>query len=185
MEYFRSRVFPVLFVHERMGGRSRMWKFSSTRGIFPAATSSVIAANSRNPCRSRQAHGLLSGASEASMTRVHEFIHRHYSPEVGESPAGHAVAVVAGLLLMAIGAALVVSIVFLPAGIAIGTLGVLLFGAGIFAHIMSPLSVSDLMDAIVGLSGAAVTLTIAIAIAVMAVGFAITVLVSLFRWIAS
>jgi hypothetical protein len=119
------------------------------------------------------------------MTTVHDFIHRHYSPAVGESPAGHAIAVLAGLLLIAIGAALVVSIVFLPAGIAIGILGVLILGVGIFAHIMSPLTFSDLMDAIIGLSGAAITLTLVIAIAAIAAGFGITVIVSLFRWLAS
>lgn len=116
---------------------------------------------------------------------VHNFIHRHYSPAVGESPAGHAIAVLAGLVLIAIGAALVVSIVFLPAGIAIGVLGILILGAGIFAHIMSPMTFSDLMDAIVGLSGAAITLTFIIAIAAVVAGFGFTVLVSLLRWLAS
>ncbi len=119
------------------------------------------------------------------MTTVRDFIHRHYSPAVGESPAGHAIAVLAGLLLIAVGAALVVSIVFVPAGLAIGVLGILILGAGIFAHIMSPLTFSDLMDAVVGLSGAAITLTIVLAIAAIAAGFGITVLVSLFRWLAS
>ena len=116
---------------------------------------------------------------------VQDFIHRHYSPAVGESPAGHAIAVLAGLVLIAIGAALVVTIVFLPAGIAIGVIGIVIFGAGIFAHIMSPLAFSDLMDTVIGLSGAAITLTIVLAIAAIAAGFGITVLVSLFRWLAS
>ena len=114
---------------------------------------------------------------------VQDFIHRHYSPAVGESPAGHAIAVLAGLMLIVIGAALVVTVVFMPAGIAIGILGVLILGAGIFAHIMSPLRFSDLMDAVVGLSGAAITLTFAVAIAAVVTGFGITVLVSLFRWL--
>ena len=119
------------------------------------------------------------------MTTVRDFIHRHYSPAAGESPAGHAIAVLAGLLLIAVGAALVVSIVFVPAGLAIGVLGILILGAGIFAHIMSPLTFSDLMDTVVGLSGAAITLTIVLVIAAIATGFGITVLVSLFRWLAS
>jgi hypothetical protein len=116
---------------------------------------------------------------------VQNVIHRHYSPAVGESPAGHAIAVLVGLALIATGAGLVVSIVFLPAGIAIGTLGVLILGAGLFAHIMSPLTLSDLMDTMVGLSGAAIALTCAIAVAAGAAGFCITVFVSLFRWLAS
>jgi hypothetical protein len=114
-----------------------------------------------------------------------DFIHRHYSAAVGESPAGHAVAVLAGLVLIAIGAALVMSVVFLPAGIAISVLGVLILGAGVFAHILSPLTFADLMDAVIGLSGAAITLTFAIVIVTFVAGFGITVLVSLFRWLAS
>ena len=114
---------------------------------------------------------------------VQDFIHRHYSPAVGESPTGHAIAIVAGLALTVIGAALVVSVVFLPAGIAIGVLGVLILGAGIFAHITSPLTFADLMDAMIGLSGAAITLTIAIAIVAIVAGFGISVFVSLFRWL--
>ena len=116
---------------------------------------------------------------------VQEFFHRHYSPAVGESPTGHAVAVLAGLALIVVGAALVVSVVFMPAGIAIGVLGILILGAGIFAHIVSPLTFAELMDAVIGLSGAAITVTIAIAIMAVVAGFGITVLVSLFRWLAS
>lgn len=114
-----------------------------------------------------------------------KFIHRHYSAAVGESRAGHAVAVLAGLVLIATGAALVVSVVFLPAGVAIAVLGTLLLGAGVFAHILSPLTLGDLMDATIGLSGAAITLTLAIVILTFVAGFSITVLVSLFRWLAS
>ena len=114
---------------------------------------------------------------------VQDFIHRHYSPVVGESPTGHAVAILAGLVLVVIGTALVVSMVFLPAGVAILVLGLLILGAGIFGHIMSPLTFADLMDAVVGLSGAAVTLTFAIAICAVVAGFGVTVLVSLFRWL--
>ena len=116
---------------------------------------------------------------------VQDFIHRHYSTAAGESPGGHAVAVLAGLVLIAIGAALFMSVVFLPAGIAIGALGVLILGAGIFAHILSPLTFADLMDAVIGLSGAAITLTIAIVIVAFVAGFGITVFVSFFRWLTS
>ena len=114
---------------------------------------------------------------------VQDFIHRHYSPALGESPTGHAIAALAGLGLMVIGGALVVSIIFLPAGIAIGVLGVLLFGVAVFAHIKSPLRFSDLMDAVIGLSGAALAFTFAIAVAAVAVGFGVTVLVGVFRWL--
>lgn len=125
---------------------------------------------------------LAVGGGEAFMT-VQDFIHRHYSPVLGESPTGHAIAILAGLVLMVIGAALVVSMVFLPAGVTIGALGLLILGAGIFGHIMSPLTFADLMDAIVGLSGAAVALTFAIAITAVVAGFGVTVLMSVFRWL--
>ena len=116
---------------------------------------------------------------------VQDFIHRHYSPAVGESPGGHAIAVLAGLVLVAVGAALVVSIVFLPAGIAIGGLGILVFGGGIFGHIMRPLTFSDLMDTVIGLSGAAITLTLVVATAAIVAGFCLSVIVSLVWWLAS
>jgi hypothetical protein len=86
-------------------------------------------------------------------------------------------------MLIAIGVALVMTVVFMPAGIAIGILGVLILGAGIFSHIMSPLRFSELMDAVVGLSGAAITLTFAVAIVAVVAGFGITVLASFFAWL--
>ena len=86
------------------------------------------------------------------------------------------------LLLIVVGVALVVSVVFIPAGIAV--LGTLILGAGIFAHIMSPLKIGDWMDAVVGLSGAAITVTFVIAVIGVVAGFGVTVLVSLFRWLA-
>ena len=63
------------------------------------------------------------------------------------------------------------SVVFLPAGIAIGLLGVLILGAGVFGHILSPLGFSDLMDAVIGLAGAAIAMTFTVAIFTFAVGF--------------
>jgi hypothetical protein len=114
---------------------------------------------------------------------VQNFIHRHYSPAFGESPTGHAIAILAGLALIVIGGALVMSIVLLPAGIAIGALGLLVLGAGVFAHITSPLTFTDLMDAVVGLSGAAITLTFAIAIVAVVAGFGISVVVTVFEWL--
>ena len=87
-------------------------------------------------------------------------------------------------MLIAIGAALVASVVFVPAGIAIGTLGVLVLGWGAFGYILRPLTFADLMEAAIGLSGAAVTLTIAIVIVTFVAGLAVTVLVSLFRSLA-
>lgn len=116
---------------------------------------------------------------------VQDFIHRHYSRAVGESPVGHAVAVMSGLALTTMGGALVMSIVLIQPGVAIGILGMLILGAGLFAHITSPLTFADLLDTVVGLSGVAITLTLVIAIVTFLVGFSVTVFVSLFQWLAS
>jgi hypothetical protein len=35
--------------------------------------------------------------------KAQSFIHRHYSRELGESPTGHAAAILAGFVLMAVG----------------------------------------------------------------------------------
>ena len=114
---------------------------------------------------------------------VQQWIQRHYSPAAGQSPVGHAVAVMFGLALIAIGGAFVISIVFLPPGVAIGVLGALILGAGIFGHIMSPIRFTDLLDTLVGLSGAAITLALVIAVIVFLAGFSVTVFVTLFRWL--
>ena len=114
---------------------------------------------------------------------VQQWIHRHYSPAAGESPIGHAMAVLFGLALMAIGGAFVMSIVFLPPGVAVGVLGALIVGAGIFGHILSPLRLADLLDTVIGLSGAAITLALVITVIAFLTGFSVTVFVTLFRWL--
>lgn len=112
---------------------------------------------------------------------MQDFVRQHYSARVGESPAGHAAAILAGLALVAIGIALIVSVVFVPLGVTTSVLGLLILGAGLFAHIQSPLNFKDLLDVIVGLSGAAIAATFAIIVAVMVIGMIITILVSVFR----
>jgi len=114
---------------------------------------------------------------------VQPILQRYISPEVGESPIGHAAVVLVGLLIMIAGVALVASVVFLPAGVAIGILGLLVFGAGVFAHIQSPLKLRDLMDAIVTLTGAAIAGTFALAVLAAAVGLTVTALVAFFQWV--
>ena len=114
---------------------------------------------------------------------VQEFIHRHYSAAVGESPVGHAIVTLTGLALIAIGSALIMSVVFLAEGVAVGMFGLLLLGAGLFAHIVSPLAVSDILDMMLGLSAPAIALTLVIVIIANAVGFTWTVIVLLFQWL--
>jgi len=114
---------------------------------------------------------------------VQTFFQRHYSPLTGESPLGHAVAVLAGLMLMTIGAALAFSLVLLPVGSVIGLIGVMLFVGGVFAHIQSPLKLRDLMDAIVTLTGAAIAGTFALAILAAAVGLMVTALLAFLQWL--
>ena len=115
--------------------------------------------------------------------RVQAFIHRHYSPEVGESPIAHALAVLAGLVLMTIGGALAASLVLLPLGSVIGLVGLMLFGAGVWAHMQSPLRLRDFMDTIVTLTSAAVAGTFALAILAGAMGLGVTALFEIIQWI--
>ena len=113
----------------------------------------------------------------------HGFIHDHYSSAAGESPMGHALAILGGLVLMAAGLALVFTVALLPVGLVVGLVGLFIFGAGLFGHINSPLKAKDLMDTIVSLVGMAIGMTFTLAIAAFVAGFAITVLVLLFGWI--
>ena len=113
------------------------------------------------------------------------FIQAHYSPQSGESPVGHAMAVLAGLVLMLVGAGLVFSVVFVPVGVVVGLLGLFIFGGGVFGHIRSPLKFSDLLAAVVSLAGAAIGATFTLAIAVFLIGFVVTVLILGVDWLRS
>jgi hypothetical protein len=115
--------------------------------------------------------------------KAQTFVHDHYSAEVGESPAGHAAAVLGGIILIVAGAGIAATVALLPVGLVIGLLGLLIFGGGIFGHIRSPLKFKDLMGTVVGLAGAAIGMTFTLAIAAFLVGFAITVVVLLFGWV--
>jgi small-conductance mechanosensitive channel len=114
---------------------------------------------------------------------VQTFFQRHYSPLAGESPTGHAIAVLGGLVLMALGAVIALSLVLLPLGSVIGLVGLMVFGAGVFAHIQSPLKLRDLMDAIVTLTGAAIAGTFALAVLATAVGLMLTAFIAFFQWL--
>ena len=111
--------------------------------------------------------------------KAHTFIHDHYSLDAGESPTGHALAILGGLVLMAIGIGLALSVALLPVGIVVGLIGLFILVAGVFGHINSPLKFKDLMETIVSLAGMAIGMTFTLAIAAFIAGFAITVLVLL------
>src|SRR5689334_2044225 len=98
------------------------------------------------------------------------FFHRHYLA-AGESFTTHAAAVLVGLVMMIVGAALAATVAFLPVGVVIGLLGLLIMGGGIFAHIQSPVKFQDLADAVIGLAGAAISLTLTLAVALFLVAF--------------
>jgi hypothetical protein len=115
--------------------------------------------------------------------KAQTFIHNHYSTQVGESPTGHAAAVLGGLVMMVAGLGLVFTVALLPVGIVVGLLGLFIFGAGLFGHIRSPLKLKDLMETVVGLAAAAIGMTFTLAIAAFVVGFGVTVLVLLYGWI--
>ena len=115
---------------------------------------------------------------------LQEFAHRHYSTSVGESPSAHAAAVLAGMTLIVGGVALVASVVFIPLGMVIGLLGLMLFGAGVVGHIQSPVTFSDAMDAVVGLTGAAIAMTFMLISAAIVLGLAFTALFEIVQWVA-
>ena len=54
------------------------------------------------------------------------------------------------------GGGLIASVALVQLGVPIGMLGLLILGLGIFGHIQSPLTFSDLMDSVIGLTGAAI-----------------------------
>ena len=114
---------------------------------------------------------------------IHEsvtFVHDHYSSEVGESPTGHAVAILGGLLLIVVSIALAMTVALLPVAVTLGLLGLFIFGAGVWGHIAGPLKLTDLMDTVIGLAGAAIGLTFTLAVTLLVVGFVATVLVLVF-----
>jgi hypothetical protein len=116
--------------------------------------------------------------------KVQAFIHSHYSTSVGESPIAHVVAVLAGLTLIVAGVALVASVVFVPFGAVIGLLGLMLLGAGVMGHIQSPVTFSDAMDTIVGLTGAAIGMTFLLVSAAIAIGIGFTAFFEIVQWVA-
>ena len=109
----------------------------------------------------------------------HTFVHDHYSLDAGESPTGHALAILGGLVLMAVGVGLAFTVALFPVGLVVGLIGLFIFGAGVFGHINSPLKFKDLMETVVSLAGMAIGMTFTLAIVAFVAGFAITVIVLL------
>jgi hypothetical protein len=116
--------------------------------------------------------------------KVQAFIHQHYSTSVGESPIAHAVAVLAGITLTVASVALLATVVFVPLGAVIGLLGLMLLGAGVVGHLQSPITFTDAMDAIVGLTGAAIAMTFMLVSAAIVLGLAFAALFEVVQWIA-
>lgn len=114
---------------------------------------------------------------------VQTFLHRHYSSQVGESPAGHAIAIVTGCAMLTVGIALAFSVVFLPVGAVIGFLGVFILVEGVLAHIERPLKLSDLADAMIGLAGAAIALTFVLAVVFFLVSFGAGTIAGVIEWL--
>jgi hypothetical protein len=115
--------------------------------------------------------------------KARTFVHDHYSLDAGESPTGHAAAILGGLALVGVGIALVFTVALLPVGLVVGLLGLSIFGAGVFGHVRSPLKFNELMGTIVSLAGMAIGITLTLAIVTFVAGFAITVCVLLFGWV--
>ena len=65
---------------------------------------------------------------------AHAFANHHVAGLFG-SFFGHVAALIVGFILMVLGLALGVTMIMLPAGLALGLLGFLIFLGGLFAHI--------------------------------------------------
>jgi hypothetical protein len=116
--------------------------------------------------------------------RASAFFHRHYLV-AGESLTTHAAAVLVGAVMIVAGVALAATVAFLPVGVVVGVLGLLILGGGIFAHIQSPVRFKDLADSVIGLAGAAIGLTFTLAVALFLVAFGVSVVVALVGWLRS
>jgi|SRR5581483_7092540 len=114
---------------------------------------------------------------------AHTFVHDHYSADVGESPTGHAVAILAGLLLILIAIGLAMTIAFLPVAVTVGLLGLFMMGIGVVGHIRGPLKAADLLEMTVNLAGMAISLTFTLAVALMVIGFVATIVVLIIDWL--
>lgn len=114
---------------------------------------------------------------------VRAFFHRHYSAQVGESPTAHGMAIVAGGAMMAVGVGLTLSVVFLPVGTVIGLIGLFVLVQGVFAHIERPLTLRNLLDALVAFACAAIGLTFALAILFFLVTFGAGTFAGIFEWL--
>ena len=108
--------------------------------------------------------------------KAHGFVHDHYSIDAGESPAGHLAATMFGLGMLGTGILLMLTVAMLPEGIAVGLMGLFVFGAGMFGHIRTPLKLADLMENVVAVAGMAISVTLALAIGAIVVGCAVTLL---------
>ena len=109
-------------------------------------------------------------------------IYRFWSPRRGESPAGHVIAILAGSALVIFGMSLAAAVAFFPAGVALTLLGFLILGAGVFAHIRSPLKWGDLLETAVGLAGAAIAMTFALVAAAFLLAMGMGIIGSFFEW---
>ena len=103
----------------------------------------------------------------------------------GESALGHGLVLTAGFVLLAVATMLVASIVWIPAGVVIGIVGLVALAGGIWAHIANPLNITDLADSLVKMTGAAIAITFGLAVAAIVIGYAVTVVVGLVRWLAA
>lgn len=90
-----------------------------------------------------------------------------------------------GGLMIAGGVGLAWTVVFLPLAMVIGLLGLFILLEGVFAHIQSPLKIGDLMDAIVGLAGAAIAMTFALAAAALLLAFGLGTVTAFIEWLRS
>jgi cadmium resistance protein CadD (predicted permease) len=103
----------------------------------------------------------------------------------GESVLGHGLILAAGFLLLVIATLLAASVVWIPAAVVVGIVGMFALAGGIWAHITNPVNVEDLADSLVKMTGAAIAITFGIAVIATIAGYAVSVVVGLLRWLAA
>jgi hypothetical protein len=103
----------------------------------------------------------------------------------GESVLGHGLILAAAFLLLVIATILAASVVWIPAAVVVGIVGLFALAGGIWAHITNPVNVEDLADSLVKMTGAAIAITFGIAVIATVAGYAVSVVVGLLRWLAA
>ena len=110
------------------------------------------------------------------------FLYRHYLVD-GESLTTHAAAVMIGSVMIVAGVVLVSTVALMPVGVVVGVLGLFILGGGTFAHIQRPVKFRDLVDAVVSLAGAAISITFTLAVLLFVGALGVSAISLIAEWL--